>query len=387
MITREEEALILKYLFKLSDRKDLDELNDWIAHEKNQAAFKAYIKTHFAISMATNDPELNDAKEVLLKTIRKEKNIFYRKRFSSMIKYAAIALLFLMIGIFTRQDVFKPASAPMIIPREDVITLQLSNGDIEIINEDEASKIIKENGQVIGKQQGKQLVYQNIGPQTGTLTNKLNVPNGRKFNLVLSDGTKVYLNSGSSITYPISFEKDTTRYVSLTGEAYFEVAHDKDRLFMVNTQEVDVRVYGTQFNISNYPEDENAEVALLQGSLSMAKSAASKEIQNELFLEPGYKGSFNKTEKDITREKVNTALYTSWMTGNLVLRNETFENIIRKLERHYNVTIINNNTKLSSERFNATIETNQESIEQVFSYFKKVYNIEYRIVENKIVIN
>lgn len=156
---------------------------------------------------------------------------------------------------------------------------------------------------------------------------------------------------------------------------------------MVNTQEVDVRVYGTQFNISNYPEDENAEVALLQGSLSMAKSAASKEIQNELFLEPGYKGSFNKTEKDITREKVNTALYTSWMTGNLVLRNETFENIIRKLERHYNVTIINNNTKLSSERFNATIETNQESIEQVFSYFKKVYNIEYRIVENKIVIN
>ncbi|MNR47720.1 hypothetical protein D3C85_1668580 [compost metagenome] len=74
------------------------------------------------------------------------------------------------------------------------------------------------------------------------------------------------------------------------------------------------------------------------------------------------------------------------MNGNLVFRNESFENIIKKLERHYNVIIINNNKKLGSETFNATIETEHESIEQVFNYFKKVYEIEYSVVENKIII-
>ncbi len=75
------------------------------------------------------------------------------------------------------------------------------------------------------------------------------------------------------------------------------------------------------------------------------------------------------------------------MTGNLVFRNISFGSIIQKLERHYNVAIINNNEKLAAETFNATIETKHESIEQVFNYFNKVYQIEYRIIENKIIIN
>jgi hypothetical protein len=75
------------------------------------------------------------------------------------------------------------------------------------------------------------------------------------------------------------------------------------------------------------------------------------------------------------------------MNGNLVFRNISFENIIEKLQRHYNVIIINNNKKLATETFNATIETEHETIEQVFNYFNKVYQIEYKIIENKIIIN
>ena len=387
MVSKKIEILIIKYLFQSADSKDLDVLNDWIANEDNQVAFKEYIKTYCAITLSMNDPDVASARDRFLKAIRKDRSVFYKNRTVAIMRYAAIAILFLMLGILAKNYFFSPIDDSAIVPRHDAITLKLSNGEVEVISEEGPSKIIKANGTIVGKLHGKQLVYQADGGELAGTLNTLSVPNGKRFNVVLSDGTRVHLNSGSSITYPVEFKKDTVRHVSLIGEGYFEVAHDDERLFIVNTFGLDVRVYGTQFNISSYPEDDDTVVALVEGSLSLVEQTKNESGKGEFYLEPGFKGSFNRSNKNITREKINTAIYTSWMTGNLVLRNETFENIIRKLERHYNVTIINNNEKLGGERFNATIETEQETIEQVFRYFKKVYNVEYSIVENKIVIN
>jgi ferric-dicitrate binding protein FerR (iron transport regulator) len=204
--------------------------------------------------------------------------------------------------------------------------------------------------------------------------------------VLLSDGTKVYLNSGSSLTYPVNFINGNSRKVYLTGEAYFEVTHTDD-MFIVNTRELDVQVYGTKFNLSNYPEDPDTELVLIDGSVSMSDAGKSKDSRDELYLVPGYKGAFNKANKNFINEKVNTSLYTAWMNGSLVFRNASFEKILHKLERQYNVVILNNNEKLAHETFNATIETDHENIEQVLRYFNKVYQIDYRIIDNKIIIN
>lgn len=383
---KEIEIIIIKYFSQSANMADLDLLNQWIALPENQMIFEEYVKTHYAITLAMNNPDIKSVKKALLKEIRKEKKRIRQYRLRTIMKYAAIAILFLGIGFIMQKNFFNESNIKQsIVPRENEITLKLGNGSIKVIAADGSSKIYDTDGKVIGQQNGKDLVYSAKGAMK-LVYNTLSIPNGKRFNITLSDGTLVHLNAGSSITFPVEFLKNKIRKVFLTGEAFFEVAHDKKNAFVVNASKLDVQVYGTKFNVNSYQEDEVTDVVLVEGSVSMAETGQSVKNKNEFFLTPGYKGTFDKTDKKITNEKVNTSIYTSWMTGNLVFRHESFDNIIKKLERHYNVIIINNNESLAKETFNATIETDHESIEQVFNYFKKVYQIDYNIVENKIII-
>jgi hypothetical protein len=386
MISKEIENLIVKYFAQSATSADLDVLNSWIEVEENDQIFKDYIKTHFAITVAMNDSDINKIKEELQKEIKRERTGLYGRKFLSLMKYAAIAIFFIGVGIFWQQGIFDKSQNSKVVPRADEITLQLENGDVKVVTQEGDSEVLNSKGKVVGIRQGNKLVYRE-GEDLKLVYNTLSVPNGKQFNIVLSDGTKVYLNSGSSIKYPIGFLRGQERQVFLTGEAFFEVAHDQKHPFIVNAQDLDVRVHGTKFNVSNYPEDRDTEVVLVDGSVSLRESNSSIEVKEEVFLKPGFMGVYNKADNIIFQEEVNTAIYTSWLNGNLVFRNISFENIIQKLERHYNVVIINNNKKLASENFNATIETGHETIEQVFNYFNKVYQIEYKIIENKIIIN
>lgn len=388
MISKEIEIIIVKYFSQSANIADLDMLNNWIKSSENQLIFKEYVKTHFAINLAMNDPNITKIKKELFKKIQKEKRKVSRYKFMPIIRYAAVAILFLGLGFLLQRDFFAGNNDNQtIIPRKDDITLQLDNGNVKVIAADGTSKVYDANGKVVGEQNGKQLVYKNQSGISKLAYNTLTIPNGRRFKITLSDGTLVHLNSGSSITYPVQFLKNRIRKVTLTGEAYFEVAHDKRNSFVVNANEIDVKVYGTKFNVTNYQEDKKTEVVLVEGSVSLIQSRELETNKKEFFITPGHKGTFNKADKKISDEKVKTSIYTSWMNGNLVFRNESFENIIQKLERHYNVIIINNNEKLANETFNATIETDRETIDQVFNYFNKVYQIKYSKVENKIIIN
>jgi transmembrane sensor len=384
MAPKEIEIIIVKYFSQSANMDDLDILNKWIENPENQLIFQEYVKTHFAITLAMNEPDIKTVRKALLKEIRREKKKYNLRSF---MKYAAIAILFLGIGVILQKNIFDNNTKEIIIPKKDEITLKLGNGNIKIIAADGTSKVYDANGKVVGEQNGKELVYANDPKATKLVYNTLSIPNGKRFNITLSDGTVVYLNAGSSMTYPVQFIKDKTRKIFLTGEAFFEVAHDKKHAFIVNANKLDVQVYGTKFNVSNYQEDDATDVVLVEGSVSMTESGLTGKNKKEVFLSPGYKGTFTKDDKTISNEKVNTSLYTSWMSGNLVFRQESFENIIKKLERHYNVIIINNNKNLAHETFNATIETDHESIVQVFNYFKKVYQIDYSVVENKIIIH
>lgn len=387
MISKDIENRIVKYFTQSADVEDLDVLNNWLGEEKNQMIFKLYVKIHFAINLAMNDPNLDKVRGELIKEIRNENKAKKKIRFLSVIKYAAIAIVFLSIGFLVKNNLFNTTTNEMVVPREDLITLELGNGEKQVITEDGTSQIIDNAGNVVGGKKGSQLIYKGTTGRYKSEFNTLRVPNGKRFGIVLSDGTKVHMNAGSSITYPTIFQEDIPRKVTLQGEAYFEVSPDKTRQFIVNIQDLDVKVYGTKFNISNYSEDDEAEVVLVEGSVSLSNLVEEGGIDQEVFLQPGYMGVFHKEDKNIVNQKVNTSLYTSWMEGNLVFRNVSFDNIIQKLERNYNVVIINNNNQLASEKFNATIETKHETIEQVFKYFNKVYQIEFEIVENKIIIN
>ncbi|MCM4167104.1 hypothetical protein KCTC52924_02681 [Arenibacter antarcticus] len=386
MITQEIEHLITKYLFQSANAEELDRLNTWIQYPGNEVIFKDYVKTHFAITLAMNDPDTEQIRLKLLKEIRKgtsEKKI----RLKSVYKYAAIALFFVGFGYYLQQTLLDNIQIERISPKVDAVTLEFGNGEVEIIADDATSELVNTEGKVVGVQKGKKLVYDKNTSEIKLSYNTLSVPKGKQFSIELYDGTKVFLNAESSLRYPTTFLPNEGRKVFLTGEAYFEVAHNNKSPFIVNTQQLDIKVYGTTFNVSNYPEEESTEVVLLEGSVSLMHNSNLDISNNEFFLDPGFKGSYNKEARTIDKEKVNTSIYTSWRNGNLVFRDLSFEKIIQKLERHYNVIIINNNKTLANETFNATIETQHETMEQVLNYFNKVYQIEYQIVENKIIIN
>lgn len=377
---------LVRYLNNSASASDLDFLNDWVKDETNYSLFKEYIKTHFTIIIGMNNPDPSEIRKRLLEEIRKDKKVFRKTRFTEILKYAAIAILLVSMGYFFNKENLNPSAEQIVVIKDNQITLELDTGETISVVEDGTSEILDSEGNKVGLQNGNRIIYGNSSAEQ-LKYNTLKIPYGKRFDIVLSDGTKVYLNAGSSLKYPVQFLKGKERKVFLEGEAFFEVAHDKENSFAVNAQELNVEVYGTKFNLSNYPEEENTEVVLTEGSVGLSYERQGVQNKEKIYLEPGFKGAFDRTEKTISTKKVNTSLYTSWIDGNLVFRKATFEHIVRRLERQYNVVIIINNDELAIETFNATIETDRETIEEVFDYFAKVYDIEYEFINNKILIN
>ncbi|WP_343588667.1 FecR domain-containing protein [Flavobacterium sp.] len=326
------------------------------------------------------DSILSTAKdqETIIKLEPQKSN--YRK----YISIAASVLVLLGVGFAYKQGFFsKTADVPFDFKSSDIV-LQMEDGSVQIISENGKVQVHDKNGNIVGNQSGDKLVYQNQTNSDKLAYNTLKIPFGKKFRLQLSDGTMVHINSGSTLKYPVKFIAGENRQVYLDGEAFFDVAKDKKHPFIVNADNLNVRVLGTHFNVSNYPEDTFTDVVLVEGSVGMYSSNEEFNADKSTILKPGYKGSFNKENASIFTRQVITEIYTSWIDGGLTFRNMTFKNIITKLERRYNVTIINKNEKLANEKFNASFK--EESIENVMSYFNDVHGINYTIKNDQILI-
>lgn len=308
-----------------------------------------------------------------------------KSNFKKYIAIAASVVVLLGIGFTVyKQNIFnKPAETKFDFKSTDIV-LQLEDGNIQIISENNTSVVKDKDGNIIGNQNGSKLVYDTASDPEKLTYNTIKIPYGKKFQLLLSDGTSVHLNSGTTLKYPVKFIAGQNRQVYLEGEAFFDVAKDKKHPFIVNADNLNVRVLGTHFNVSNYPEDAATDVVLVEGSVGMYTTNEEFDFTKNTVLKPGYKGSFNKDNAKISTKAVITDVYTSWINGGLTFRNMAFKNIITKLERRYNVTIVNKNEKLANEKFNASFK--EESIENVMSYFNDIHGINYTIKNNQILI-
>jgi len=214
--------------------------------------------------------------------------------------------------------------------------------------------------------------------------NTLHIPNGKTFKIVLSDGTTVNLNAGSTLTYPIKFVPGQQRKVTLIGEAFFHVKKNENSPFIVTSQSLDIRVLGTQFNVTSYPEDTNQKTVLVEGSVRLYESGTSYSEDDSTLLTPGDMASWESAHKKMSVQKVDTELYTSWMKGKLVLRGMKFKDMIKKLERHYGVSIQNKNMDLEDRVFTATFDV--ETIEEVLNTFVSETYFDYLIEDDQITI-
>lgn len=367
-------------------------LDKYIANKTNHEEEKR-LRSYFESFQQNNDwaSELGsqaELKEKMLKRLirsidkvqKNKKNIV-----SPFLKYAAVLVIGIgLLFLFVKKD--PQSTNNVIVQEENTITLKLNNGTTDLITENDYKKIIDSNGNVIGVQTGNQLNYERKEQTLKRLVyNELTVPHGKRFDLILSDGTKIKLNSGSSIKYPIEFIEGKNREVEIWGEAFFEVTKDKDHPFIVHANHISIRVLGTKFNISSYEEDEFINTVLVEGSVQLFQNKKNGKMDESLVLKPNHKASWSKVHNTLSSEKVDTDVYTSWVNGRLVFRNIPFKNIRRKLERHYNVSIINNNKSLEEKFYNASFDI--ETIEQVMEAFKENYSIDYTIDNNQITIN
>lgn len=380
------ENSLLKYLNGNAKSENLDILNAWIQMPENEAMFKQYLKTHFAIYIGMNKPDSDKMKKRLLQEIRNDKQRIRKQQMQTFMKYAAVLIVILGIG-FLLQDKFIPQpEQPAIVVNEDVITLEDAKGEVTVLEEDGNLIINDEKGEKVGEQKGQELVYTNTSKKEAKLVyNTLTIPYGKQLKVALSDGTKVMLNSGSTFKYPVNFINGKNRKVFLQGEAFFDVAHDKAHPFIVEANSLDIEVLGTTFNVANYSEDLTTEVVLVDGSVKL-EANEDPENTEQTILTPGHKGIFEKEAQYIETKEVNTSIYIAWTNGYVVFRESPFDNILKKLERFYNVKIINTNAELGKEKFNATIDVENEDIEMVLEYFNKLYDIQFEVINNEVVI-
>lgn len=316
-----------------------------------------------------------------------QRRIDFPKKSRFIWKYAAAAVVLVgvMSTMYFYQVGFGSGDGGILIPKEEPITLELENGEIKVLDEKASSQIATTSGQVVGQQEKTKLTY-SVGEASEELVyNTLKVPYGKRFDIELSDGTTVFLNAGSSIRYPVAFISGYERQVYLTGEAYLKVSKDSLNPFIVTADELNVEVLGTEFNVLAYAEDKVADVVLVEGSVALSQNRSGEEHEDmSIILQPGQMGTFQRVEGTLSTKDVVTGVYTSWIDGDLVFRNMVFENILRKLERHYNITINNTNTSLAKKEFNASF--GNEPIEKVLEYFKISYGIEFTIKDNQVFI-
>ena len=368
------ENIILKFFNDDCSSIELEELLDFILIEENYAIFKDYVNINHFATMTLNKFDKSSLINELETRIKKEKRTNKIKSYKQSLLLVA-AVFICVFGLSYIADFNK------IDTDSKNIILTTSSGQKVILDANEI-QLKKLDGIVETK--SNTLVYNKDENLETFVKNTIDVPYGKRFKLNLSDGTLVYLNSGSSLTYPVSFIDGIDREVFLSGEAFFDVSSDSLNTFKVVSTGSYVEVYGTKFNFKDYQEDNFSEVILTEGSLGVKNTISNSET---IVLRPGDKAKVNYAGEGVEIKEVNTMLYTSWIDGRIIFRDENINNMITKLERIYDVVIINNNDKLNDEYINATILTETESIENVLDYLEEIYNLNYKIINNKIIIN
>lgn len=206
---------------------------------------------------------------------------------------------------------------------------------------------------------------------------EVEAPAGSRMHIELGDGTKVFLNHGSKLKYPYRFDGEL-RKVFLTGEAFFEVAHNAKIPFIVGTNRLDVKATGTAFNVSAYPDDDAVETTLVEGKVILYERKSNSEIKA---LIPGESLKFDAKKSSYSLETGNALKYTAWKDGLLVFKNDHVEDIAKKLARWYNIDVEITNQKIADYPFTATFS--DETLPQVLELLSLATPVSYQLTISK----
>ena len=371
---KEKNNLISKYHQGEASEEEIKTLFDWVdSAAENRKEFIAYKKVRVLLAVSTGKNN-TDFKEVQLK-IREIKNKKWRLK---AFKYAAVLVFGLFIAtVFVNQ--FSSEQGTEII-------LEMSNGTKKIIALDVNQSIINGEGVLLGIQREGKISYNDntINGSEELVYNTLYVPYAKRFHLVFSDGSSVHLNAGTTIRFPVKFLKGQPREVFLDGEAFFDIIKDEKQAFIVQANRLRTKVYGTKFNVNSYRNNDLDQIVLQEGSVGVKSNGQQIKTNTEILLKPNESARSYKTDL-LYKQKVDIKSHIAWVKGVFMFKNERFEDIFKKLERHYDVSIQINQPALNDSRYTGTFDI--ETIAEVLKTFSQLKGFSYEIDNKKITIN
>ncbi|WP_343707373.1 FecR domain-containing protein [Flavobacterium sp.] len=308
---------------------------------------------------------------------------FYTKTSFKLIAMAASLLLLISISLIINKTNPLKIETPQVAHKEiligsDKATLTLEDGSV--IELEKGKSYTKGNA----SSNGEKLIYNSNGKSAAIANNLLTIPRGGQFFVQLADSTKVWLNSESQLKYPVAFVDGQTRQVELVyGEAYFEVSPStkhKGSRFKVKTQEQNVEVIGTEFNIKAYRDEPAIYTTLVQGVVAVS-NAAKKQI-----LTPSQQSKITEYNGNISVSEVDVYNEISWRKGLFVFKGMPLKDIARVLSRWYDVDIVFADPALGNVKFNGVLNKNQK-LEDILTTIKNINFINaYEKKDNKIII-
>jgi ferric-dicitrate binding protein FerR (iron transport regulator) len=356
------------------------EFQNWLADSEENRNLYQFLKD--TESKDTQIFDLDKMYENISKKISfptKEKSnmsIVLNTKILKWMKYAAILILFaipasvfLWINKSDRQQLEHPCQIGIIEPGSKKAKLTIADDRTFDLTND--FNIRNQDGTLIINELGQGLSYEKINGGKRAECHILEVPNGGEYELKLSDGTKVYLNSGSRISYP-SFFTGNERKVELTGEAYFEVAKNIHP-FIVHTHDIDVKVLGTSFNICAYESDAQINTTLVSGKVEVYTLCDASVYT----LTPGYNLNYRKEMGKASTQKVDIDLYISWTRGEFVFYNQNLEDIFTKLSRWYDFQIEYTDQSIRNLRFTGSAEK-KRPINYLLKQIEMVTNLKFK---------
>jgi len=355
------------------------------SEDKNDLQIASQLYSFLTSDQSTfPEAEKEQTKNQIKTSVRKLK---WKRRFILISAAAAMLVGCALTGIWY----FQMNSSSEMVNYAQTLRSSVPDNDTRLILQDgKEVRIGRVESKISYAQNGKditigtdQKVVQDIVSQK-TSYNTVIVPYGKRTFITLSEGTKVWLNSGSKLIYPAVFTENK-REVYIDGEAVFEVTHSETKPFYVQTRDFDIEVLGTVFNVSSYSDDKNSSTVLEEGKIELSYKGNAIFTKEKFIILPGTMAVFDPDENNFTQEKVNPQDYMSWHDGYLVLNSEKLINILKRLSRYYNVDFVLPDVKMQNETFSGNLDL-KNSPSEVLDIIAKATPFNYEQENNKIVI-
>ena len=327
------------------------------------------------------DQAFNTISNTLSLNTRRKTPLYQKKWFKYVTSsVAVIALSIIALNYFTFQENPVPEKVEKNIFDPGSKKAYLLSMKGEKIDLSESFEVKKEDGTVISNKSEGVISFEKTKPVKKTIEQQtIYVPKSGEYELVLADGSKVFLNSESQLTFPSYFEGETRR-VELTGEAYFEVKKD-GRPFIIQTSDLSIEVLGTSFNVNAYQTNPYVNATLVEGSIRIRLP----EKQESFLLQPDHNFRLDKLSDEVSVQQVNTDIYTAWVKGEFMFRNQTLAEIFGQLERWYNFKIIYENPDIAKMRFTGSAEK-VRPLNYLLNQIQAVTDIQYKLEGDKIIL-